>query len=238
MHKLREVRIVSVPRPEDLGLFNEGPSVLRPFEGRYSTSPCADCDSRCCMEKVCINIVDLARLVILLGVKPEELITFNPKHQSSLTIAPIVGGQTAHMLLRQMQVPELPNPVCHMVARPGGQLRCGVHSVRPGVCRAYPFRFYTDRDEFYSVGLPFLCPSDWALPTKQRKAIEQEIVNWRNENDYAERQVKAWNRDRSDDDQAAFFRFAVEKGARKLKLDARPYLFANRPRGFTKTRLW
>lgn len=238
MHQLKSVRIVKVPRPQDVGLFADGPSVLHPMAKNYSTSPCAACNSVCCSEKVCINIVDLARLVLLLGVAPEDVIDFAPEHQSSLTIAPVINGQSQHMLLKQIEVPELDEPVCHMIARPGGKLRCGVHGVRPGICRAYPFQFYTDKDEFYYVGLPFLCPSSWALETKQRKAIEQEIVTWRNENDFAERAVKKWNREQPDDDVSSFFRYAIEKGARKLNLDPRPYLLANRKRGFSKTRLW
>ena len=238
MHHLKSVRIVKVPRPEDVGLFADGPSVLHPLAKQYSTSPCAACDSRCCSEKVCINIVDLARLVLLLGVAPEDVIDFAPDHKSTLTIAPIIEGLSQHMLLKQIKVPELDEPVCHMIARPGGHLRCGVHGVRPGICRAYPFQFYTDKGEFYYVGLPYLCPSSWALSNKARKSIEQQIVTWRNENDFAERAVKKWNRERGDDDVNSFFRYAIEKGARKLKLDARPYLHARRRRGFSKGRLW
>ena len=35
MHRLKSVRIVNVPRPEDVGLFADGPSVLHPLAKSY-----------------------------------------------------------------------------------------------------------------------------------------------------------------------------------------------------------
>ncbi|MBN2361289.1 MAG: YkgJ family cysteine cluster protein, partial [Deltaproteobacteria bacterium] len=194
LHSVRDVRIVGVPTLGAIKFFGTGPAALRPFARRFHPAPCSLCNSVCCCEKVCINIVDLARLVIALGVRADQVVTLTTEHKSTITIPALIGGQRTHMLLRQEPVEGLARPACHMLARPGGQLRCGVHAVRPGVCRAYPFRFFTDRGDFFYVGLPHLCPINWALAPSARRAIEREIVAWRRENDAAERMVRRWNR--------------------------------------------
>ncbi|MFH1811054.1 MAG: YkgJ family cysteine cluster protein [Pseudomonadota bacterium] len=235
---VKDVRITRVPTPQSVKMYGKSPSVLRPMAARYHTAPCSQCDSRCCQEKVCVNIVDLARMVLYLGVAPEELVVLDPEHQSTLTIPALIQGTAHHMLLRRVPTEGLPMPACHMVAYPGGHRRCGIHSVRPGVCRAYPFSFYTDRGRFFYVGLPVLCPISWALTDEARRALELEIVAWRDQNDHAERHIKRWNREHGDEGAGAFFRFAVEKGALKLGIDPRPYLLANTASGFTRKRLW
>ena len=238
LHNVKDVRIVAVPTLDAIKFFGAGPDALRPFARRFHPSPCSRCNSVCCCEKVCINIVDLARLVIALGVRAEQVVTLNSEHQSTITIPALIGGRRMHMLLRQEPFEGLAQPACHMLARPGGQLRCGVHAVRPGVCRAYPFRFFTDRGDFYYVGLPYLCPINWALAPAARHAIEREIVTWRRENDAAERMVRKWNRTRGDEDAASFFAWAIERGGRYLGLDPRPYLIAALQPSRLRKALW
>jgi len=238
LHNVKAVRLDAIPTLEDVKYFGGGPAALRPFARRYHHAPCSLCNSQCCCEKVCINVVDLARMALALGVRAEQVVTLSTEHKSTITIPALIDGQRTHMLLRQVPTEGLTRPACHMLARPGGQLRCGVHSVRPGVCRAYPFRFYTDRGNYFYVGLPFLCPISWALAPAARHTIENEIVNWRRENDAAERAVRRWNATRGNEDAASFFAWAIESGGRYLGLDPRPYLIRSQQPGRLRPRLW
>lgn len=238
LHNIKAVRIDAVPTLDDVKYFGGGPAVLRPFARRYHPAPCSLCNSECCCEKVCINIVDLARLVLVLGVAPEHVVTLDTEHRSTITIPALIAGTRTHMLLRRVPTAGLARPACHMLARPGGQLRCGVHGVRPGVCRAYPFRFYTDRGNYFYVGLPFLCPINWALAPAARRTIEREIVTWRRENDAAERAVRRWNAGRGSEDAASFFSWAIEFGGRYLGLDPRPYLIERQGPSRLRPALW
>jgi len=224
LRRVRAVKVVHLPTPSEVGIGARGPAALRPRAGEYHTTPCTLCDSRCCCARICINVVDLARLVLILRVAPEDLLILDAEHETPLTLPATVAGRPVHMILRRIPTEGLELPACHMLARPGGALRCGVHGLRPGICRAYPFQFKTDRsDEVFSVGPATLCPRQWAVGPAVRRAVEQEILTWRRENDAAERIVGRWNAEHGAEDAVAFFAFAIERAARYLKLDPRPY---------------
>jgi len=234
--RTRTARLIGVPTPRQVGLHDRRPIYLRPHAKLHSEVPCAHCMASCCTLDVCVNAVDLARMVLPLGIAPQRLVTLDPKHESTVAPPVLIEGQPVQMLLRREPDPRIKRTACNMLAWPGGQPRCGAYAARPGICRIYPFRFTTDRGSEHTVGAPVMCPLHFALTRSAQRGIEAEIVTWRDQLAFAARVVRDWNRLHGKRDADAFFRYAVERGARKLKLDPRPFLEGTR-RGLGG-RLW
>lgn len=219
MQRAKSIRVVDVPTPAAVELYGDRPAFLNPFAGKFSEAPCTQCPALCCQNKILVSAIDLARLVIQLEVPPQLLVDLDPAFALDQILAPRLNGVPQHMVLKQVDIPELGNKACHLLLRPNGQLRCGAYDSRPGPCRGYPFRFYTDSGDHFFIGDPVLCPVNWALTPQARREQEEKLLQWGREMSMANIIVRAWNRQTRLRTADAFFDFAVVRGARALGLD-------------------
>ncbi len=127
------------------------------------TSPCATCPTaRCCTSfDPELTSADVARLVAQLGLAPEHFATLAPVRADA--IGPdgvrLGGPETRELRLARTPAPKGEGGArrCVFLLHLGpGLNRCGVHEVRPALCRLYP----SDATRFgVMVGTPLeICP--------------------------------------------------------------------------------
>ena len=195
-----------------------------------SDAPCLDCTAYCCRARVVINVPDLLRLCVPLGLAPSSLC--NLEEADSRNGEPIMIGDTPrHMVLRKAE-----DEHCQLLMTVDGQRRCGVHALRPGICRVYPFS-YDRGSTTYELGY-VRCPTEWLLAKDRQDAVLDDIEAYEQSRAVDRRVVRRFNalplEERSPQ---AFWACALREGGAELGTDVSLF-FRPPPRTQLKQRLW
>ncbi|MFZ2958834.1 MAG: YkgJ family cysteine cluster protein [Candidatus Ozemobacteraceae bacterium] len=127
-------------------------------------TPCAACVANCCGAfRIFLSPFDLYRLSDTLCVPavklclPVQLCAENADH---LPWSFSLGEEERFLLSLRRR-----SNHCLFQMNVGGMRRCGVHAIRPLVCRGYPFHW--DGRRLNRVR-QFLCPAEWVLTSNER----------------------------------------------------------------------
>ncbi len=195
-----------------------------------SEAPCLDCTAYCCRARVVINVPDLLRLCVPLGIHPSSLC--NLEEADSRNGEPILIGDTPrHMVLRKAE-----DEHCQLLMTVDGQRRCGVHAIRPGICRVYPFS-YQRGSTVYQLG-HVMCPTEWLLSAERQDKVLDDVEAYEQARAVDRRVVRRFNAlPLAERGPLAFWTFALREGGAELNLDVG--LFLNpKPRTLLRERLW
>jgi len=136
----------------------------RPVSLPAHGSPCAACATLCCGAfRIFLSPFDLVRLSRALELPPEciclpvQLCAENADHAPwSFSL-----GEEERFLIGLRRK----SGHCLFLMNLSGNRRCGVHALRPLVCRSYPWR--VEHRRLHRVR-QWLCPTDWPLTAEER----------------------------------------------------------------------
>jgi Fe-S-cluster containining protein len=195
-----------------------------------SEAPCVDCTSYCCRARVVINIPDLVRLSGPLAIHPFSLCDLT--EADSRNGEPVLIGDTPkHMVLRRGE-----DEHCQLLLTVDGLRRCGVHAIRPGICRVYPFS-YVRGSMTYELG-HVMCPTQWILSKERQDRVLDDVECYEQDRALDRRIVKAFNQRPVEERTAlAFWEHAMREGGKALGQDV-SFMFRVPPRTQLKPALW
>ncbi|HNV70675.1 MAG TPA: YkgJ family cysteine cluster protein, partial [Candidatus Ozemobacteraceae bacterium] len=129
--------------------------------------PCLDCAVSCCQAfRIYVTAFDLSRISQRLGVAPSEFclpVQCAGDNLDHRHLAFSLGAEEHFLLgLRRRR------QGCLFLMRIGHQRRCGIHDVRPLVCRSYPLAPYRQKPV---MARQALCPRPWVLNDAQTQAF-------------------------------------------------------------------
>jgi len=129
--------------------------------------PCRDCTQSCCSEfTVFITPFDLRRIAGPLELPPERLATpiqFTSRNADYRPYSFSLGGRRRYLLTLRRQ-----RGKCHFLLRFGKYGRCGIHALRPQMCRCYP---YSAEDRAIKEIVQSRCPPGKHLSPEDRQEI-------------------------------------------------------------------
>lgn len=192
--------------------------------------PCHTCTSECCRARVVLNVADLARLVVPLRLPASSICDLT--ECDSRNGEPILIGDTPkHIVLRKSD-----DDFCSLLLTVDGRRRCGVHAIRPGICRIYPFSFDRGRIR-YEIGY-VACPTQWLVSKPRQDEILDDVERHEQDRALDRRVVRKWNRRPAEERTvSAFWGFAVQEVGRALRMDVSSF-FRVPPRTQLKPPLW
>lgn len=182
----------------------------------FSVAPCKGCDSRCCGLRAYMTIPEAVRMAFVLGVPLEffievaiegEDLTLDERWGGALLVD---GGRAQLSFLRDPET-----KVCRHVVRPDETTsHCGVYSLRPGICRLYPYNFEAPDGTELQVGTQDRCPVFWLFTEDARVQLERDWAAWRADMAVDEVWVAKWNDPaRTDRSVAALFEWLSSEAA-------------------------
>lgn len=131
-----------------------------PLVSDPATSACAGCAGDCCLSHVVpLSGYDLWRLCRGLGT-PWDALAELAEERHPLHFGFRLDRSTVHFHFR---LKRRASGACGLLLElPGGHRRCGVHALRPGACRAYPFTARDADPEAIAIGGHAICPPERA----------------------------------------------------------------------------
>jgi Fe-S-cluster containining protein len=180
---------------------------------------------------VIINVCDLVRLVAPLGMEPSSMCDLT--ETDSRNGEPVLIGDTKkHMVLRHRD-----SDFCQLLLEIDGQQKCGVHAIRPQICRIYPFS-YQRGSMRYEMG-HIVCPTEWVVSDEMTQNVLDAIETHEQDRATDRRIVRQWNEETPEEERtpARFWRYAMKAAGEALNVDV-AYLFEEPARSRLKEKLW
>ena len=142
------------------------------LSGPLPAFPCRDCTQSCCAEfTVFITPFDLRRIAATLELPPDRLVTPIPCARGNAGYRPYsfsLGGRRRFLLsLRRRRAG------CPFLLRFGKLGRCGIHPLRPQMCRCYP---YSAEDGEIREIAQSRCPPGKVLSPSDRSEIREAFA--------------------------------------------------------------
>jgi Fe-S-cluster containining protein len=177
-----------------------------------------------------MNVCDLVRLCVPLQVPPPAVCALEPCETRNG--APIlVGDQPRHITLRKDA-----SGFCSLLIKGFGFVRCGVHALRPAICRIYPFSFERGATR-YQMGM-IGCPTLWLVDEPRRNAVLDDVESHEHDRVLDRKVVRRWNRlPREERTEAWFWVWALAQAGAEMGVDVSPFL-EPKPRSRLKPALW
>jgi Fe-S-cluster containining protein len=161
----------------------------------FAVAPCKGCDSRCCGLRAYMSIPEAVRMAFVLGIPLTFFIEVAIEGED-LELDERWGG-ALHVDGGRAQLSFLRDPetkVCRHVVRPGETTsHCGVYSLRPGICRLYPYAFEAPDGTEHAIGSQDRCPVFWMFDEPARAQLERDWEAWQADLAVDAAWVKAWN---------------------------------------------
>ncbi|MBI5494895.1 MAG: YkgJ family cysteine cluster protein [Deltaproteobacteria bacterium] len=195
-----------------------------------SPDPCLSCTGYCCRARVVINTCDLVRIAAPLGMHPSSFCDL--AEAESRNGEPVLIGDTPkHLLLRKAE-----DDHCVFLMNVDGHRRCGVHPLRPGICRIYPFSYERGQTR-YELGW-IMCPEKWVLSDDRRDGVLDDVESYEHDRVLDRRVVRAFNARPAEERTAqAFWEHALPAAGKALGMDVSVFT-RQRPRARLKPALW
>lgn len=195
-------------------------------------APCTNCPSRCCHANVVLNVCDLVRLAGPLLVHPSSVcnLTFIETRNGASVL---IGDTPKHIMLRKNPEQEL----CVLLLDVDGHRRCGVHALRPGICRIYPFS-YRRGTRLYQMG-HVICPTQWVMSKEAVDRVLTDIEQHEQDRVVDRRIVQRWNDTVPVDQRTApaFWDYAMREAGAALGVDV-SFMFRQPQRQKLGPALW
>lgn len=198
----RVVRILNVIRAEEGQSRIEGGMYGR---ADYALNPCGTCGSHCCQLRAYVNTAEALRIAYTLVIPLAEFVEVGKWKQEELDLRwgrPFqVDGEKCLLALKRSNQNH-----CFHLMRPGQPTSgCGIYSVRPAVCRLYPFNLGFDDGTSLGVGGQTKCPIYWLQNEGTVARAAEAYAEWQADLELDQRVVAAWNRGRRKDRSAGAF---------------------------------
>jgi Fe-S-cluster containining protein len=170
--------------------------------------PCASCDATCCRHyAIFVLPADLDRIAEVTGRDPASLADFEIHELARDMPAVFLDGEAGQLILTTDDEGE----ACALLDP--DTLQCTVHSVRPFVCRMYPFAGdpgdpipIRQREDIY-------CPGDFPITSAEEEELRQAYLQfWSREIDRYRQQVQRWNHSGAPGGLEAFLAFCRRDG--------------------------
>jgi len=183
---------------------------------------CTRCQAFCCRRlDIHLSAADVARLAAALDVPGESFVELALVEGSSADsfLLSATGPEYELVLARRAGGAGETDDCVFLLQLQDGSRRCGVHALRPLVCRCYPFFL---EDMLLRVDADHLCPDD-AFDSAQVEAAPQRIEIMRKvvERDVHRLLLDAWNRQVAVDEEQSPARTAGDLLAHLFAGDAR-----------------
>lgn len=230
------LRILSMPDLDEARGAANLPRALQRHS--HSTHPCGACNAACCrtasVELTTVEALRLAfgALLSLDAVVQRMSVPAGEARTPRLASRPIPLVDGAVVLRLRHSV----LGGCTFITHVLDQSRCGVHALRPGVCRFYPFHFQAGGQN-YQVGNGSLCPTQWVRTDALETALARDVRQWRKDLRMEARLLKQWKAAGGARGQWHHYAaFAMAFAQREMGLSA-PVVVERQGRGLGK-RLW
>lgn len=202
---LNAVDSSDLPRPD-------APAFLQP-RAPVERNPCRSCLADCCRQfYVHLSAYEAARLSCVLALPLDAFLDVQPFESYDEA----VGLQPYHAIEldrgpSRLAFKRQADGGCVFLWHAGRRGRCGVHPLRPGLCRQYPFDVEWG-DERFAVGNDNLCGSQWTSDEARAADIADSLTAWRADLEKDRVLVEEWNGgEREDRSLAAFGSFVIER---------------------------
>jgi Fe-S-cluster containining protein len=119
--------------------------------------------------------VEAVRLSSTLQVPLDDVVTRvagADAHHPWFTVPIPVDGAWVTLALRQTERGE-----CTFLHHVGTRGRCAVHSLRPGICRGYPYAVEEGGERRF-VGDQSICPRAWMVDDAAVRRVRADFANW------------------------------------------------------------
>lgn len=216
---MRRLKITNMMSASEWEPYRRRPRALVRQE-RY-LSPCDTCGGDCCGQKVDLTAVEAVRIALTLVLPLPSFIETRPfEEQTNVDMAAshavLLEEGPVRLYLRRRE-----GVGCTFLQRIDGRGRCLAYSVRPGICRVYPYAVEEEDGTTLAVGTFRWCPSGWLYDESTERAVAASIAAWREDLALDEELCARWNEgEQPERTLAAFARFAAHELALRLGLDA------------------
>ena len=156
-------------------------------------SPCAQCHEACCRDYlVTVSGLDVYRISVGLGLAPDAFVLPTPFGDPPDGFRVDTSPQTYRLSLDKQRSGQFAGWCTFWMPFGDGLGRCGIYSLRPGVCRSYPATLV---DGEAALRADIMCPDGAWGPTSE---LFSPAWRSRAEQQYAELEVDAhvnhrWN---------------------------------------------
>lgn len=197
---------------------------------RPTRNPCLMCPGECCRARVVLNVCDLVRLAAPLEIHPSsfcDLVECESRNGEAI----LIGETRKHITLRKGD-----DDHCVLQLKVDGHRRCGVHELRPGICRLYPFAFERGNQRL-EMGL-VSCPTRWLISAQKKDAILDDLESHEHDRALDRQIVRRWNLKQEEErTPQAFWIFALVEAGRELGVDTSAFT-RQPPRAKLKPAIW
>jgi Fe-S-cluster containining protein len=200
------LRILNMPDADGPSArLDHAPKFLR-RRGTVSLHPCNHCDGACCSLLVQVSNVEAWRLALNLAVSIDDVVNvkpYVPKNAFSLSSRPFSLDDGPHTL-ELKSVGEKPR--CTFFMDIGGRGRCGVHGLRPSICRLFPYEFEY-KELRLKTGTQSRCPISWLKDDAAERSLQRDVDQALLDAEEETRVIAAWDATEGDRSWGAFCSF-------------------------------
>lgn len=218
--KRKPFAILDMPEESWWAEHRTKPRFMMPVE--FSLSPCATCPGKCCLPENAFTTVEATRiaLTLLLPLPTFAKVTrVGDATPQKHTVPFPLDDAGEYVLSFQPLVQPHGDETCVFLHRVGEVGRCSIHSVRPGVCRMYPYRVELG-DRVLHAGMPLTCPSQWLQNASVRRRVRKDTESWLRDLERERELVEEWrSAEEEDRTLAGYARWAASVLAPELGLD-------------------
>lgn len=139
-----------------------------------NTFPCASCAANCCSSySVWITPFDAMDISKALEINFEDFLTVEETDNEYYYFRLADNRKYA------LRLKTRGNLECIFLLTINGHNRCGIHSIRPYVCRCYPYDLDKNTDQPFVMD-NILCQSGWNSSEEQRNMFREDLLNFNN----------------------------------------------------------
>ncbi|MFZ1077612.1 MAG: YkgJ family cysteine cluster protein [Nitrosotalea sp.] len=190
--------------PEYLKTKGQGKNILTITNQSIQDHPCISCHTNCCKEyTIFVNAHDVYRISVGLGLDPENFLEIYGAKEDAWGIQ--IEEGLVDLALKQK------DDTCTFLIKFEDNFRCGIHDLKPGVCKSYPFQL---KDGKLIQMDDKLCPVDWDVAKEFETMMTTHLKKDENEWKFYYDLILEWNATNPHNLQLSkFLRFLIERVA-------------------------
>ena len=169
--------------PEYLKNKGKGKNILTITNQSTQDHPCISCHTNCCKEyTIFVNAHDVYRISVGLGLDPGNFLEIYGAKEDEWGIQ--IEDGLVDLALKQK------DDTCTFLIKFGDNFRCGIHDLKPGVCKSYPFQL---KDRKLIQMDDKMCPVDWDVTKEFETMMITHLKKDENEWKFYYDLILEWN---------------------------------------------
>ena len=145
--------------------------------------PCTSCHTNCCKEyTIFVNAHDIYKISVGLGLDPENFLEIYGAKEDACGIQ--IEEGLVDLALKQK------DDTCTFLIKFGNNFRCGIHDLKPGVCKSYPFQL---KDGKLVQMDDKMCPVNWGVAKEFETMMTTHLKKDENEWKFYYDLILEWN---------------------------------------------